>query len=262
MTDEGASLGVPARVVYARPPIVEAVCDFRFIGSELWDPTFTGLLYNKLKGKYSKRRTVPHLQASVSVGSAGFESQFRPEVRTQFLSRDGKSVVSVAPDQVTASRLPPYQGWPRFKPMIEQVLDAYLEVARPLGYARIGLRYINRFSIPGKEFVLADYLDLLPLIGPRLPDVYGDFAVMVLFGFAEGRDLLRAQAHNLNRDQERPADSLPLDLDFDYHLAAPEAIPLGDAKEWVEQAHGQIVQAFEASIKDSLRELFGQKGGR
>jgi len=52
---------------YAKPPIVEAVCEFRLTHDTRWDLTVPGLLYEKLKASFPQKEAglpaAPDLQA-------------------------------------------------------------------------------------------------------------------------------------------------------------------------------------------------------
>jgi uncharacterized protein (TIGR04255 family) len=40
---------------YEKPPIIEAVCEFRFSGKSKWDLTIPGLIYDSVKDEYPQK---------------------------------------------------------------------------------------------------------------------------------------------------------------------------------------------------------------
>lgn len=247
---------------YANPPVVEAACDFRFIPNAPWDSTIPGLLYTGLRRLFPERRNVPRVEASLAADHLGLQGRITSGNLTQFARRDGTAVVTVGSNQVTISRLRPYEGWPEFEHLIARVLDRYIKVASPHGFARIGLRYINRLVIPGEVVDLSHYLDIFPHVGTNLPDQYGDFAILMMFPYQDGRDMLRVQLDSFTNNRSPRPEASTFDFDLDYVLAQAEAIAIGDAMEWVEQAHTSLETAFEAVIRDPLRQLLHGEGER
>jgi uncharacterized protein (TIGR04255 family) len=50
-------------------------------------------------------------------------------------------------------------------------------------------------------------------------------------------------------------------LDLDYGLCKPQDVTLDSAQEWLESAHTEVENVFEASITQRSRELFGEVTG-
>src|SRR5215210_1273143 len=101
-------------VVYeplVRPPLVEAVCEFRFAPTDQWDLTVPGRLYDR-------------------------------EARS--------ALVQVGPHQLAVHHKLPYPGWAGFYTLIERMLGMYLEIVRSTP-ERVGLRYINQIPLSSSE---------------------------------------------------------------------------------------------------------------
>jgi len=238
---------------YRNPPIVEALCEFRFEPGGTWDMAIPGLVYGKVRDRFPKRRQARAVEVGVAEGRGGVEHQVVTTDRMQFLREDEKALIQVGPNLLAVNHLKPYPTWQEFLPLIRQGLDAYLEIANPKSIQRVELRYINRIEIPGQRIQLEDYFEFRPFIGPNLPQNFGPFIVGVQFPYEDSRDMLRLQA--ANAAAETP-DIVAIMLDLDYFLAQPGGVSKEQVFEWMEVAHGRVEEAFEACITDRLRQMF------
>jgi len=238
---------------YKNPPIVEALCEFRFDPGSPWDLAIPGLVYEKVRNEFGKRRLVKAFEASISGGPEGIEQQMRTTDRMQFLREDEKALIQVDRNLLAVNHLKPYPTWQEFLPLIQQGFTAYREVASPKGAQRIGLRYINRIEFPGQRIELEDYLEFRPFVGPNLPQDFGPFIVGIQVPYEDSRDILRLQ---LASAAAQTPDIVAVMLDLDYFLAQPGQVALDNVFEWVEVAHGHVEKAFEACITERLRGMF------
>ena len=246
---------------YLNPPIEEAVCEFRFAPSTEWNLTVPGLVYEKIRDFYPGE---PRQQNLIAAEIFAGKIPTNPEVTTRtsltkllFSSVDTKRLVGVGPDLLSVHSLRPYEGWGDFKKRIDQALEAYLEVSKPVGVTRIALRYINRIVIPFVDVVqLEEYFTSSPQIPDGIPSnmsgfvtriesVYDDIPIRLAIVLTD------AEVH------ERQADfMLDLDISQDWiekPLSLEEA--LSNLHE-LKQRQGQV---FENLITDNTRSLFGVK---
>lgn len=238
---------------YRNPPIVEALCEFRFDPGSPWDLAIPGLVYEKVRKSFGKRRLVKALEASISGGPEGIEQQVRTTDRMQFLRDDEKALIQVGPHLLAVNHLKPYPTWQEFLPLIRQGFDAYLEVANPKGIERIGVRYINRIEFPSERIELEEYFEFRPFVGPNLPQDFGSFIVGIQVPYENSRDSLRLQIASA---AVKIPDTVAVMLDLDYFLAQPGQVRSDNVFEWVEVAHSRVEEAFEACITDRLRQMF------
>jgi len=240
-------------IKYGNPPIIEVVAEFRFVPAEPWDLTVPGLVYDRLRGQFPRKRLLKVLESEAAAEAAGIRQEFRLADRMQFLREDEKAFVQVGPDLLAVNHLALYPTWEGFLPLVQDALVAYAAIAQPRGLRRIGLRYVNRIAIPTNPVDLADYLNFRPFIGPGLPQRMSGFILGVQVPYDDGRDILRLQ---LTTDEPGALDSVVVLLDMDYFMAQPEAVLLPKALEWIEIAHARVQEAFEACINNRLRTLF------
>jgi uncharacterized protein (TIGR04255 family) len=148
---------------YARPTIVEAVAEIRFV-KELFDPTVYGTLLQRLGSDYPVLVPEPLLQSSVEVSERGVAQRIEPGMRARFTHVDGKGTLLLSPQVLTFSLAAPYPGWEAFVSRLRAAWEAALGVVLPGGVCRLGLRYVNRIPwSPGEP--VSDWIaasDLLP----------------------------------------------------------------------------------------------------
>lgn len=239
---------------YINPPIVEALCEFQFIPGQPWDFTVHGLLYEKIQTDFPDKQQQLGLGIRVrqEAGAIQHEVLQSPD-RMQFLRKDKTALIQVGPDLLTVNHLKPYPTWEVFKPLILDNLNKYNEVAKPKGFRRLGLRYINKIDIPVRPVELPQYFNYYPHMPNIVPQVYDAFNVRVEIPHKEDRD--RILLTFVNTIPEKP-EALSFLLDLDYVMVMPEKIAIEQAEEWLEQAHEVIENTFEACITDKCRKLF------
>lgn len=239
---------------YKNPPIVEVLCEFRFDPDSPWDLTMPGLIYGQVRDTFPKRRQAKVFDVGIGPETFG---QVRTTDRVQFLDKDEKAIIQISPHFLAINHLKPYPSWEEFLPLIERGLRAYCDVANPKNIHRIGLRYINRIEFAEQRIDLEDYFEFYPFVGPNLPQLFGPFIVGIQVAY-DDRDILKLA---LTMAHTETPDTIALTLDLDYSLVKPGEVVLNNVFEWVNVAHDRIEDAFEACIKDPLRQMFEEVTG-
>ena len=247
---------------YANPPIIEAVCEFRFTPDTPWDLTVPGLVYEKIKDKFPQKeqRTVQEIE--IKQTPQGIQQEVRTFDRVLFLENTRKMLVQLGPRVLAVNSLKPYPGWEKFEVAIREAFEALTTIVEVKGLQRIGLRYINQIEIPEPSVELEDYFNFYLFTGPRLPQEMSSFIAGCEFPYENNRDKSRVQLRNFSNGAD---GKVLLRLDIDYFLAQPKGIEIGEAMNWVETAHDRVEEIFEGCITDRLRGLFGggkQNAGR
>jgi len=237
---------------YAKPPIVEAVCEFRLTPETRWDLTVPGLLYERLKGSFPQKEQRMIQEMELTQGPEGLHQQIRTSERIIFFTEDKKMLVQVGPRLLAINVLKPYPHWEGFKPRIEMAWKSLQAAIEVQGLERIGLRYINHIELPAQGGKLAEYFEFYPSIGQSLPQQMVAFLTAAEFSYADGRDHCRVE---LTRIPASGGRSLFM-LDIDYFLARSGAVKPAEALAWVEEAHSRVEEVFEGCITDKLREMF------
>ncbi len=243
---------------YRNPPIEEALCEFRFPPEQDWDPTIPGKLQTEFGDEYTGK---PREQRVVEVGLAaqgGKPSNLRYGeglARVQLITKDGKRMVGVGPDVLSVHMLRPYHdplrsdhsGWDEFQPRISAALDAYWELAKPIGVCRIGIRYINKIVIPPEAVNVGSYLRCaLPEVS-GLPDRLKNFVSQAEYAYPDGVHLILSQG---------PVSASNFLLDLDVIWESTEPITRDEALTKAGDLRTREREAFETVITDEARALF------
>lgn len=231
-----------------RYPIVEALCEFRFSKESPWDMAIPGLLFGRLSEHYPERKQIRIVNEEIRPGRTAPEHRVEIIDRMQLVAPDQKSLLQVNQNLLTVNRLAPYDKWETFKPRIEQALALYRDVAQPRGLDRIGLRYINRLSMPGDIAVVENYFNFYPHLQHPLPQYMVDFNCFTRLQF----DDLRASLNLVLRHDKTVKNAVGVILDLDIYTGTAE---MDSAMEWVEQAHERLDEMYRSAITDKTRSL-------
>lgn len=138
----------------------------------------------------------------------------------RFQSADGRCIAQFNRDGFIFSRLSPYESWDQFKEEAMRLLNVYVELATVLEVQRLGVRFINRITLPPGEVRLGDYL-----VVPPQPPGGLDLEIMSFFH----QDSLLVTGHpyaiNIAKTVQPPlgseADGGGLILDIDVFTTEP-----------------------------------------
>ncbi len=231
------------------PPIIEAVCEFKF-DDKFEDLIIYGSLHEKFKNDYPKTKKTANLDLVLEKTDDGFQHRTIEHNLQRFISEDGKSLLQVGPNVLTVNRLKPYENWGSFYPKIESALSIFLDITKLQKLKRIGLRFINKINLKETEIKLEDYYNFRPM-GETLCDEIHSFIVGIQI--LKEKDILRVTLTNTPPDQDfKMAHS----LDLDYFTPQFTTDNINNTMAWVQNAHSEVEEAFFQCITEKLREEF------
>jgi uncharacterized protein (TIGR04255 family) len=239
---------------YVNPPVVEAVCQFRFTSASPWDLTIPGMFYEKIRVDYpiKEQRIIHELIAADPNQKEPVQNLITHELAV-FLNPQRTAFIQLGQNILSIHTLQPYPGWSSFLPQIQLAHTHFLQFFEPSGIQRIGLRYINRITLPAEKIQLNQYFNLLIHTPTNLPSTFNDFLIAIIIPVPPD-DRCRIQMQSALPDQPKTRSSL---LDLDYFLYKPGQVQCEDALSWVENAHQKVETFFEDCITDKLRTTFG-----
>jgi len=238
---------------YKNPPIVEAICEFRFSKETKWDPTIPGSVYEKVKDQFPNKESRLEHQLELKTDEAGFNQNLVGSQKALMFSPDRSSLIQVGQNLLSINHLKPYIGWEQFLPKIKKAYDTLGEVTEINGIDRMALVYIDRIEIPGKQIKLEDYFKFHPHMGPDLPHHHLNFMVAVEFPYHENRDFCKLQ---LTSAMATKKDHLAVLLTTEYYLARQKSVQPDKALEWMDQAHASVSELFKGVITEKLEDIF------
>lgn len=202
------------------PPIVEAIIDIdcdlppkldfsqveRTAGDVLQDA------YPKMRRQMLQGHSItPKDEQTLSIGiHHGLQA-------IQFFSEDEKQLTQFRPAGYSFNRLNPYEGLDKYLPEIERTWALFVQIVKPVKIRKIGLRTINRISLPLNNLRLEDYL----ATGPRLPPCHNLTFTDFLNQHMAIEPATGHQVNILMSTQPSEGEKLPLILDVDAFSMNP-----------------------------------------
>lgn len=246
------------RRVYKNPPIEEALCEFRFESMAEWDPMLPLVFREKVKESYPGKpvQRTP-IEANLHAGSdkAGASFLLKQELgRIQFPNEDGKALVSIGRNVLSAHMLRPYQRWEEFRPRIQEALNQYVDTMPCDGVQRIGLRYINKIEIPSTGSLdLNRYFTTPPITPPGFPSRITSFIVRTEHMYEDEPIKLIMTFTDASAKEGLAAFLLDLDLVCEW---SDSPLPAEEAMLKVDILRERERNAFEQLITEDSRGLF------
>jgi uncharacterized protein (TIGR04255 family) len=240
---------------YRNPPIVEAICEFRFSHDTKWDPTITGLLYEKLKKEFPIKESRLEQEIQIKGDQKGIKHRIIPTQKAVFLKENRLSLVQIGQNLLAINCLKPYPGWDAFRPQIKQAYDAISEITEITGIDRIALVYIDKMDIPEKQIDMKDYFKFYPQLGGELPQTHNNFVIGCDFPYNKNRDICKLQLTSALPEKK---ENLAFLLTTEYFLARKKSIPPAEAMDWINEAHTVLKGMFKGCITEKMENIFGR----
>ena len=241
---------------YPRPPITEAVIDFRFPASVTGEQLLEAVK-GALGGQYSGRpRPQELLEFQATLSPGGVSTAARKELHLTFLtSDDGLRLVGCGNGMLSVHVLAPYPGWEAFLEQATAAVRAAAPVVAPWGFQQIAVRYIDRMFLPiGEGISFNECLLAFPNRPAAMPENLAAFQYVTqtvdpIDGTSASIILASAPSEN-----GRPVVLYDLTL---WRTGAPlTGVSEADWIPVVEELHDRQRDIFEGSITDALRETF------
>ncbi len=240
---------------YCNPPLIEAVCDFRFSSSQPWDWTIPGLFYEQIREKFPIKEQLNAVETIIDPGQAKFVQQLQPKL--QFSTEKRDEVIQIGPDNLSLHQLPPYSGWMNFKESIIAYLQMYMKAANPTGLTSVALRYVNHIEISRKDIELEDYFNLMPQVPQPIPQIFPTFLLNIDVPYETPVSGLRIIFGTV---VPKVAENLAYVLDLNMLSTGNTELLNNRILDWLEISHERVESAFDASFTEKAhQELFGGK---
>lgn len=229
------------------PPLIEALCEFRFAGDPSWDWVIPGQLYDKIGQEFSERAQIKGL--GVLVEAAAQEQPIAtihtgPE-RVQLKRKDGSAMVQVGPHLLAVNHLRPYPNWETFADLVMRIFGVYRTLAPQFRLERVGLRYINQIDLPKSPFQMKSLITLAPPLTGALDRPLKSYYQRYEIEQDNPKGLLIHQT-GIRVNQE---DALILVLDLDFGSTQVQSLEkIEDVRVWLDTAHDRVYEAFVSSL--------------
>ncbi len=244
---------------YKNPPLLEAVCEFRFGTNGNHSAEQVTSFYEKVKGSFpiQKKGKINRVEFRIDAEKTpeenkGSISQDFYEFE-QYFSEDEKYFIQLDGGRISIHRIKPYTAWSQFFSLVQTVYGAYFEVFKPTELSRMGVRYINEIVLPADGFTFSDYFTL----SASLPSLDENSRQSIFLGsvFAQegGRDAIKVQFGDKQLPEETTSKAFVLDLDY-FLVTATVALDAVD--EWLTTAHTNLENVFEGIVTEKTKQSF------
>ena len=204
-------------------PIVEAVIEIRTRVESPWEES---ALREHLKAKlpsYPKIYSQSEFRHEMKMKLGQPPEQILHDLGWKGLrlqSADDRYIAQFNRDGFIFSRLQPYESWDLFKEEAMRLWNVHAELAKSLEIQRLGVRFINRITLPVGEVRLDDYL----VVPPRPP---GELDLQIMGFFHQDNLLVTGHSYAINivktvqPPQGSGSDGGGLILDIDVFTTEP-----------------------------------------
>ncbi|WP_449418289.1 TIGR04255 family protein [Phormidium nigroviride] len=241
------------------PPLIEALCEFRFAPSSAWDWTLPGRLYERIREEFSERSQVN--QVVLQLQEESDDNDDLPSVinvpqRIQFKRPDQTAIVQIGPHVLVVNHLKPYPLWENFRSLILTIFSKYIELSGDFTLSGIGLRYINQIPIPPEGFEIGKLITLKPNLIGVLDRSLSSFNQRYDLSYDSQKAVLIHQTGI----RETGEDEFAIVLDLTFFSEELDTLKEGaEIEEWLNEAHQHLSEAFIASLNPDYYQLL--KGG-
>lgn len=231
---------------YEQDSIVEALCEFMFEPTTLWDPTVFGRFIAELgEIDYPHREVGEVVGFGLVAAGGGVVPHTEHQPRMRFFNTDRTRLAQVGAHLVAANVLRPYPHWQEMRDFVLRVLEAYRRAASPQAIARMTLRYIDRIELTSAPAVLGDWFEAGSDFVPGFLRDAGPGA----FSRVSKQSGQRVDAVTIALD----ASSIPaLMLDTELVVLSPVGSQPALSNQ-LDELHARVNAIFESSITDKTR---------
>lgn len=246
--------------LYRNPPVVEALCEVYFASSK-WEDSIPNLFYEEIKDRFpnQEEQLLHRVDLTVDVPNETISSgmQVGPS-RKLFSTAERDQLIQITENLFVFNQLTPYLSFHSWESIFHDAFDTFAKLVSPHTVDRIGVRYLNHVRIPESRFQMSDYFTIFPIIPLGSGNVHGDFLINCVIPQSDEGHFL---TYSFSKIVPEPPDEVSQVFLLDLYDQASLGRKLSESefKSHVRVAHGNVVQAFEGSITDRLRNLFDKE---
>jgi uncharacterized protein (TIGR04255 family) len=242
-------------------PIIEAVVDFRAALPSGFNPETLRSISDRLSGKYPKIAESKRFATKLEWTQRG-PSQQTEDLGVQGIlakTQDELTWAQFRIDGFTLNRLKPYTSWEEIRPEALRLWEVYVNLTRPIGVARVALRYINRMDLPAVGH-LEDYVVTGPTLPLGVPSEISYFATRTVLDDLERRISANVvQEFGPNAEPPSAAKGVPgyaMLLDIDAFKTGDFTPGETNFKDILDDLHAYKNGIFFGSLTDPFVETF------
>jgi len=211
-----------------RAPITEAILDINVEAEAKLD--VTEAFAKQVSSSYPESLPVFAVEAffSVTPGQSGVAGSQSNVIGRICWNADKTRAVQARINGFTVNHVKRYESWTVLRAEAQPLWEQYTSLVKPKKVIRLGLRYINRLTLPASGD-LGEYMLTYPRLGPSLPEEMRNFFMRVEVPFTASRAAIVTQTVV---PREPSADER--DLILDVEAVSVTKFEAGDPQIWHE----------------------------
>lgn len=151
-----------------RPPIVEAILEFRVRGPASIDEKGVEALARKLADDFPEQTSLPPTDIEWGARSpAGAKHAGGDPIGLLLKNADRNEFLQIRRDRFTLNRLAPYSSWDDLLPRVLRTFSKFVDTSGAGSVERASLRYVNEVNLGHESAKLEDFLRLRPTGWPE-----------------------------------------------------------------------------------------------
>lgn len=258
----------------AKPPVIEAWIDFRFVPGEdapAWDRRVAAdFLRQSFGGRYTPRDYLIRTEFAVPVADDLEVAPPRSILeRTRAVNDDEDRFLQVGRDVLIFNLLRKEHTWPEYPVLRDEALrayDEYVAATTPISVKSISLHYRDVVTVPfgsDREILPANYLRVYPEFPKESFGPVSDFLIGVTLPRLSSTGVVKLIVKTEPATQQCQEHDTELQGRFrmDWNVAAEfhERLARESVCGWLEGAHEDLLRAFRSAFTQEGWKLFDPK---
>lgn len=177
---------------FPNPTLVDAIAEFGFVENEAigWQDSWFGEYFTKLGPANWRLEPFNLMRFEAQLRPEGVSSQMsNPGLRMHYHSKEIPLVVQTSRGWLALDIIPPYKGWIKFEPTLEQVFRHWVETTSPEKLVQVTLTYSNH--LPKDQYSrVADWVSPSEFLPSNLLNQSGPF--LLQYGY-EAESSIKSQ---------------------------------------------------------------------
>lgn len=246
----------PSEIVYASPPITEAVIGITF--SSPMDAAQLASVTNTFQKNYPHKQDISTFDDLSLVFNAkdggGNKANLKMKLGYRLSTDDQTQLIVLWPNSFTLSQLAPYQGWENFIGRFDRDWSALKRILGFQQISRIGVRYINRIDIPATADIV-EHEQFLKIY-PKMPGMLNPLDAYAIQASVTLKDINCQLTINTASVPSPILEHVSFVIDTD--IFSEQSPPQSDTDliKLLNNIRTKKNQVFEACISQSARSLF------
>jgi len=251
----------PSTVTLAHAPLQLVVCQVRHDRNLAVADGGRVLAIREQLGIYPRIEETAQQEIGLVIGPTGAQplGGGGQQKGWRLLSEDGAWTVALLPD-FFALECTGYTSWTEFRERVRGLVDAVLAHLQPTIELRLGLRYVDRISLPvikeprGWSGYINEHF-LGPALDQQVGPALSALQQLVQLQGPDGVQVLLRHGTQL----EQPSGEWPYVLDTDCFRGDSRGLEVDSLMQSADALHKLALQVFQAAITPQLHELLAEQ---